>query len=354
MEKRKDIHRPSTIVPGDYTCIGWDYLGPGCKELDIMELRDERDRVREIMTLEGYKYAQHEHGGSCSICGAYAHYVVLWVHLWSSEVIRSGETCANKMGLHEPEVFQKAKNAIVLGRQFLAGKARLREALQEYGGFEGLADRYLEPMPPHFQIEDKPAEIPPGLAGNAYGKAANLAHMLNSLRQYGDWSVKQQDYARILWQDLQTDPWAKALEITRGRESARLAATPAPEGRLAVQGVVLNLKEPDEDAEYPSWKMMMRVVPGGWKAWCTRPAAIQAVKKGDKVELTATWKPSDRDDRFAFGGRPSKARILTGSREQGDLFEKKEEENHGEESDTGAIKRNDKERSGGADRDVAF
>jgi hypothetical protein len=90
---------------------------------------------------------------------------------------------------------------------------------------------------------------------------------------------------------------------------------------LEVQGVVLHLKEPQEEDMYPAWKMMLQVRPGGWKAWCTRPAAIADVKLGDKIELTATWKPSDKDDRFAFGGRPSKARIITGSREQGELFE---------------------------------
>lgn len=322
MAKRKDIHRPSAINPADYKCIGWDYLGPNCNDLALLEdLRDARQATKDLMAMEGYKYAQHEHGGTCSICGAFAHYVVLWVHLWSSEVIRSGETCADKMGLHEPDMFKKAKNAIILGRKFLAGKARLRDALAEYGGFEGLADRYLEPMPPHFQVEDHPKEIAPGLTGRVYGMAANLNDMLHKLRQYGDWSEKQQDYARELWYKLQTDPWAYALEIARKREGERLKATPAPTGRLAVQGVVLYLKPPEEEDMYPAWKMMLRITPGDWKAWCTRPAALIAVRAGDKIELTATWKPSDNDDRFAFGGRPSKARIITGSREQGELFE---------------------------------
>ena len=51
----------------------------------------------------------------------------------------------------------------------------------------------------------------------------------------------------------------------------------------------------------------------GWKLWVTVPNSIMGTDEGlsgKHVTLTATVTPSDRDSKFAFGKRPSKASLV--------------------------------------------
>lgn len=62
-------------------------------------------------------------------------------------------------------------------------------------------------------------------------------------------------------------------------------------------------REPDEDAQWPTWKMILIVeAPGGiYKVWATIPAAINP-ERGDKLTLAITLKPKDLG--FAIESRP--------------------------------------------------
>lgn len=104
-------------------------------------------------------------------------------------------------------------------------------------------------------------------------------------------------------------PLNKAKLDAEQAEKARLAAAqPAPKGRVEVEGEIVSVRA--EDGYYGDivYKCLILTV-DGWKLWCTLPAAIQGAQRGDKVRMTVTVTPSDDDEKFAFGKRPSKAII---------------------------------------------
>lgn len=307
---RKDTHRPSAIDPEDYISIGWDYLGPGHGDLGLMlQIGHERRRVAALMAEQGWRYSRHEHGGTCGICGAHAHYLVLWLHRPSGEVLRAGETCSEKMGLCDRESFQKARKAVLEGRRYQAGRQRYIEALDQYGGFEGLADRSL-PKPGARPWLSPPTEAPEGCAPWASWVIRDfhtLSDLCDRLFRYGDWTEKQIVLARTIWTRVKGDPWEAARHKARQRAQEDAKADPAPEGRTTVDAIVLKLYEPDEGAAFPAWKMLIKTA-GGWRAFLTRPASLRDVQVGAKIRLAATWKPKERT--FAYGSRPAKAKVI--------------------------------------------
>ena len=57
---RNDIHKPSTIVPADYTFVGFNYIGPEPFATSIAEQKILSDH----QALTGGEYATHSHGGT--------------------------------------------------------------------------------------------------------------------------------------------------------------------------------------------------------------------------------------------------------------------------------------------------
>jgi len=98
---------------------------------------------------------------------------------------------------------------------------------------------------------------------------------------------------------------AKAAEKA-AEESAEVPASPAPEGRVEITGTVLSVKVQSNDfGDRLVWTVRSDQ---GFRVWSTVPAAIAGeVEAGDTVTFTATLTPSDDDNTFAFGKRPSKA-----------------------------------------------
>lgn len=113
------------------------------------------------------------------------------------------------------------------------------------------------------------------------------------------------------------------------RAAERAMASPAPSGRVVVEGEVVMVREYDGD--YGStWKMMVRA-DDGWKAFVTVPRGLEpesytggtvddpksfvaqmAALKGQRVRFTATLAPKADDPTFAIAKRPVKAEVLPG------------------------------------------
>lgn len=126
MTKRTDIHRPSAIVTADYDLIGFEYRGP--KE----GAADDKIAIRRFLNERGATYSNHEHGGSCHVCGAHALYLGVFHHRPTNTLICVGETCADKMDA-DPIAFRSFHERAKAGIEAFAGKAKARATLAERG-----------------------------------------------------------------------------------------------------------------------------------------------------------------------------------------------------------------------------
>lgn len=96
-------------------------------------------------------------------------------------------------------------------------------------------------------------------------------------------------------------------------EEARKIA--APEGKLTVDAVILSTRYQDNPYAYGTsvFKMLVMVdtEDGVWKAWGTCPTSLEELSeelKGMKIQLTATFERSAKDESFAFFKRPKVVR----------------------------------------------
>ena len=128
MATRTDIHRPSAIQPEDYDFIAVLYHGPS--EQGELSSLTARQIVREHMSRTGGRYSGHEHGGSCHICGANAHYLGVFYHQKTNTYIKCGEDCADKLDFatNEYNVFRKKVRE---AEGFATGKAKAQKVLAE-------------------------------------------------------------------------------------------------------------------------------------------------------------------------------------------------------------------------------
>jgi hypothetical protein len=135
-----------------------------------------------------------------------------------------------------------------------------------------------------------------------------LVDIVSRLVRWGSISGAQERFLHVLVEKIANAP---ALEAAR--EAERAAATPFPrvEGRTTVQGKVLSVK-PADSPYGPVVKLLLQHA-DGWKAYGNAPAALREVKAGDEVAFEAALKASDRDDKFGFFSRPSKARLVRAS-----------------------------------------
>lgn len=115
---------------------------------------------------------------------------------------------------------------------------------------------------------------------------------------------------------------SKAREEKWEQEKAQEAAqaSPAPTGRIEVTGTILSTKW--VDSQWGGTEKMVVKADEGFRFYCTVPSDISfdeqledgtilpSAKVGDKIKLTVTLTPSDNDETFAWGKRPSKAEII--------------------------------------------
>lgn len=126
---RKDLHRPSVIRPDDYTLIGFRYIGPDTFGISC----DDKARIEEHRQRTGGFYSGHEHGGTCGICGAWAHTLGVFHHVPSNTYIMAGEDCAHKLDLGEDIAFKSFRKRIAAGLEMARGKAKAQTILSEEG-----------------------------------------------------------------------------------------------------------------------------------------------------------------------------------------------------------------------------
>ncbi len=290
MTARTDQHRPSAIIPADYNFVAFDYIGPSMFG-EWQSLIPEHRRFREHMARTGATFARHDHGGTCHICGATAFYICKWHHPKSNTYIVTGQDCAEKLGMGDPAAFRVFREAINAEREHKAGKQKAARILAE-AGLQAAWDLYVGDEGRDGQVVDKPTSI--------------IFDVCSKLVKYGSVSDKQIELLRkcMTWR---TEAASRAAN--RAAEDAAAADVPQAAGRTTFEGTVIALREPDPWGPYPSWKMLVKHATG-YKIWGSRPAAISEVARGDKVRFVAMISRSDKDSKFGFFSRPTKAEII--------------------------------------------
>lgn len=323
MARRTDVHSDANIVPMDYEYVLWyDVGGANEPSLNVNCERPFFD-MATLKVIPGYPHRDdgrcclfglrqiakvkfvgvHGGGGQCDVCGANFRYGDVWRHKPTEGHIHVGHECADKYSMIANRKDLKAYRKAVHEARSIAVKEQKRatardEFIKEHDLVKAFELRSFEP----------PKE--PG-----FNPAWILHDMYSKLHQYGSLSEKQIVFARKLADQILNPPSPKPEE----------KHVPAPVGRVAVKGKVVSVKHYDGDYG-PSTKMTVKVETpdGSWLVWTTVPAAITETflanphgaedgiapwLKGKEVEFTATLTRGN-DEHFAFGKRPSKARVV--------------------------------------------
>ena len=294
---RTDIHRPSAIRPEEYDFVAIIYHGPFTFELNEFE----RKLLNDHMNRTGGKLSQHEHGGTCHVCGAFAMNLCYFYHNPSNTYIVTGTECAEKMEFRDPALFRKFTRNREEARKNLAGKKKAEALLVERGG-EELFDKIVTLFNNdfggntliHFVDADQ------RLQWSIY----TAANIVRKLIRYGNLTEKQWNFLNNLVKNIFS--W----EEKKAEENAKKELIPdAPEGKVVISGTILSAKVQEDFYGY-SYKMLVESK-DGWKVWSTVPKSLGKVEKGEQVEFTATLTRSEKDRTFAFAKRPSKAKKIS-------------------------------------------
>lgn len=93
------------------------------------------------------------------------------------------------------------------------------------------------------------------------------------------------------------------------RDEAHANGDDVPQGRQVITGEILAQKM--QDSLYGETLKMLVQDDRGFRVWGTVPSSLRAVR-GDRVTFTATIQQSEKDAKFGFFKRPSKAANITG------------------------------------------
>jgi hypothetical protein len=281
---RTDIHRPSAIQPTEYDFVCYDYLG-SFPLGDWNYLATQRRYRAEHMALTGGRYSDHEHGGSCYVCGAHAIYTATFHHRPTNVYIRTGLDCAEHMEHVNADAFRRAVHD---RREAYRGIHKAKETL--FAKFDFTAANRIWGL---FNAPDRTA---------FKYEEITIADIVARLVRYGSISDNALAYLTKLLTKIDERATTEAA-----RAAERAAALPVPTGKQTIRGKVLSTKL--VDGAFGTVLKMLVQHADGWKVYGTVPAAISDVK-GKTVEFTATVTASNDDNKFGFFSRPTKARIL--------------------------------------------
>jgi len=274
MTKRTDSHRPSAIVPADYSYVLSYHLATTVDGWPVAPFNI--DAVIELQSSSSF--AKTGSLGKCSVCGAHFIYGDIWRHD-GGEHIHIGWECAEKYEmLVDRSAFEleaSRRKATAAAKGLRTHNAQLRAAfLAEHAGLEEALKT------PHDIVADIAARFV----------------------QWNTISDKQIALVMKLAAEAAA-PQRKEIHV------------PAPTGRQTFRGVVVSTKS-QEGGYGVEYKMTVKVTTaeGTWLAWGTIPnALLESVPVGEKgriytlrgleVEITATL-TRGKDEHFAIAKRP--------------------------------------------------
>lgn len=339
MAKRKDIHCPSQITPADYDFVGiwvsrWNDEPTQEGAGPVAEVQIGRERIFQHMRQTGGTWSDHEHGGTCFVCGAHAIYLAVFHHRPTNVYIRTGQDCAGKMHTGLEEAFERAKKGLAgKGKVFKALKdedllpawmiyrcVREREALALSWGIG--ADTPLPILADAAEDRGAPeATTLRTLVAGVPEEEGTIADVVCRSFPYGRPTDGQMHLLRMKLERIASRPERErqAAERKAARDAVKAAAPDAPSGRRTVLVAVLKVDSRPGYSQYgrhvPDRIVMQARADEGWTCWGTVPASClliveadgvhRGLRPGDRIELTATFNPADNDPKHAFYQRPS-------------------------------------------------
>lgn len=282
---RMDAHRPSAIQPEDYEFIAFSYL----RVDDIGSaqfLMEERRRLSEHMDRTGAKYSGHEHGGTCHICGSVnAIYTAVFFHSKSNSYVKTGLDCAAKLECEGIEAFRRNVSSALEAK---AGKRKAQAVLEKAGHGAAWAI-YVA-------------------TGDKGRDESTVTDIVGKLVHYGNISEKQMAFIGRLLTNIENRP---AIEAQRAAETEAAAPVPVSGKRMTVRGTVVAVRIQDCDGFF-SRKMLVQHA-DGWKVWGSIPSSLNSDDlKGATIQFDAAVQASDKDTKFGFFSRPTKAQRVEG------------------------------------------
>jgi hypothetical protein len=312
---RTDVHSPSNIVPEDYRLVTFGTWREG--EEFMHEKAACTQVVARYVEQHGARFSDHEHGGSCMVCGAHMLDFAIFHHAPTNTLIRTGCECADQIDAGVKPRLAKYQEGLRERKRRGQKEEEARTWLQA-NGFDAAWTLYqgwkTSGEETNYADQGWMAtgwdDLVPYWQGRIQDVCYTIRDIVHNLVKYGSLSDAQQRYLGTLCsrhEDFVTKAQTDANE--------RSDAPDAPEGRVEIVGTVLSVKIREG---YYGVELKMTVQhESGWRVWSTIPAAIaDQVEdlddlKGQQVAFTATLKRSDDDASFAFASRPSKASLIT-------------------------------------------
>lgn len=312
MAKRTDLAAPTVIDPAAFTFVAGVYFGsqPG-EDFDAIlgEWMVEKDQHDPDQKAGWYSQKPNvlkefpplnDRGnfarkGTCDHCGARFDWGAVYQHTSGGHIV-VGNVCAdNTMDVpsrHDLDV-RRIKSRIAAQRETARNAAKARaEAVA--GGFEWL---YAGPH-----------------------DNATLTDIARKCLAWGGITERQLALVKRIH-----DGTPAEWEIKKAAQAARRAAdeaaaqpVPVTSERVEITGEVLTVKEQEgfvpggvvwPGMSVPTVLKMLVKTDAGYKLWGTVPRDLE-VTRGVKVAFSAKIERSDKDPKFGFFSRPTKARVV--------------------------------------------
>lgn len=294
---RQDAHSPSNLITENYQYVGSYDSSPtagmivefgqfGEKSVSYGPERAQAMRMEALIAAS----TESRNDGRCDHCGAAIRYRAVMRHKPTGQVIQVGETCLDNRFSVATVDFKRMKKA--------AEEARAQQRVKQ------AVAAFVEKNPDMAWMASE-AGVEATAPGNWF-----VADVARKLRTYGELSERQvAAVKKSVVQDAEFKARKAQRDAERAAQDAQRPHAPAPSGRVTVEGTVLSVREPDENAMYPSWKMLV-LDDKGFKTWGNIPSRLSPVERGTRVRFSAEITPSDKDPEFSFFSRPTKAEIL--------------------------------------------
>lgn len=285
---RTDVHCERNLRPEDYEVFTYFYCGP---QAHIVQ--PDLPYLREKYEAKGVKI--HSSMSTCDHCGSWYHEGVLIEHIPTGELLTVGWQCAEqRFDLDNQTYARKTAQNVAKG---LKAKAKKWVKIREFVRRNRKAVRNM----------------------NAYRRDSEFVLSVRTqLIEKGDLSDKQIYAMERIGDTIQTHIARKAEWAAQDAK-----AEDVPTGKVAISGTVISQKLQHSVGYDSTWKMLVRD-DRGFKVWGSIPRKLMEeaeeewdrdervnapVLKGKRVSFNATVTPSDKDPKFGFFKRPTKASL---------------------------------------------